>query len=407
MKIFKDEPTFQFMGKRYYAFVFSGLIILMGVILFLTRDFNLGIDFTGGTLIEVSFKNEKTVNEVRQALGKIGMGKSTIMRIENENKFFIKTDQVFETAENDTENLEEDTETAAETNKTGDTEIDSDQHSGFIAKIKEVLMTEEEKQLDASPKLDLNDASEKRIKDFLINKGIDETEAVDAAKKLIALTTENTSGLIHDFSEIENAGLPTPVVNVLKQDTYLGDFTFMSTESVGPQVGHDLRGKVTRAAIYSLIGMLIYIGFRFSVIYGVSAVITLLHDVLVTLSFILIFNIEVSLPVVAAILTIVGYSLNDTIVIFDRVRDNVKLMRKEGASVILDRSINQTLSRTIMTSGTTLLTVLALFFLGGEVIHSFSFTLMIGIVFGTYSSIFQSCAWLKVWEKKLVGRKKT
>ena len=147
--------------------------------------------------------------------------------------------------------------------------------------------------------------------------------------------------------------------------------------------------------------------FRFRFIYGVAAVITLLHDVLITLSFILLFNIEVSLPVVAAILTIVGYSLNDTIVIFDRVRDNVKLMRREGGSVILNRSINQTLSRTIVTSGTTLCTVIALFFFGGEVIHSFSFTLMIGVIFGTYSSIFQSCAWLKIWEKKLLGRKKT
>lgn len=408
MKIFKDEPTIGFMAKRFYAFAFSGAIILMGIILFLTRDFNLGIDFTGGTLIEVSFKNETTVNQVRQALGKIGMGKSTIMRIENENKFFIKTDQVFDIGETAAENTEAGTEEAAETTlEMASTAADSDQHSGFIAKIKDALMSEEEKQLDASPKLDINDASEKRIKDFLINKGIDEVEALDAAKKLIALTTENTSGLIHDFSEIEKAGLPSPVLNILKQDSYLGGFTFMSTESVGPQVGHDLRGKVTRAAIYSLIGMLIYIGFRFSVIYGISAVITLIHDVLVTLSFILLFNIEVSLPVVAAILTIVGYSLNDTIVIFDRVRDNVKMMRREGAAVILDRSVNQTLSRSIITSGTTLLTVAALFFLGGEVIHSFSFTLMIGIVFGSYSSIFQSCAWLKVWEKKLVGRKKT
>ena len=210
-----------------------------------------------------------------------------------------------------------------------------------------------------------------------------------------------------NFKEIEGLGLKKRVIKILEEDTYLGSFTFLSTESVGPQVGHDLRGKATRAAIYALLGMLIYIGFRFRFIYGFAAVITLVHDVLLTLTFILLFNIEVSLSVVAAILTLVGYSLNDTIVIFDRVRDNIKAMRKEGAGKLLDRSINQTLSRTIVTSGTTLCTVLALFFFGGEVIHAFSFTLMVGILIGTYSSIFQSCAWLVVWEKKLLGKKKT
>jgi preprotein translocase subunit SecF len=114
----------------------------------------------------------------------------------------------------------------------------------------------------------------------------------------------------------------------------------------------------------------------------------------------------VSLHVVAGILTIVGYSLNDTIVIFDRVRDNLKLMKRQEAEIILDSSINQTLSRTIVTSGTTLATVFALFFFGGEVIHSFSFTLLVGIFIGTYSSIFQSCAWLKIWEGNFIGRKK-
>jgi preprotein translocase subunit SecF len=152
--------------------------------------------------------------------------------------------------------------------------------------------------------------------------------------------------------------------------------------------------------------MLIYIGVRFRFIFGIAAVITLIHDVLITLTIILLFNVEVNLHVVAAILTIVGYSLNDTIVIFDRVRDNLKLMRRENSEKILDRSINQTLSRTFVTSGTTLCTVLALFFFGGEVIHAFSFTLMVGVVIGTYSSIFQSCAWLRIWEKKLLGRKK-
>jgi preprotein translocase subunit SecF len=243
--------------------------------------------------------------------------------------------------------------------------------------------------------------------DFLVSKGIGVEVAADTASELIGLITRNPKGLITDFSEIETLDLKKRVMTILKEDTFLGSFIFLSTESVGPQVGHDLRGKATRAVIYALLGMLIYIGVRFRFIFGIAAAITLIHDVLIALTFILLFHVEVNLHVVAAILTIVGYSLNDTIVIFDRVRDNLKLMRREHSEKILDRSINQTLSRTIVTSGTTLCTVLALFFFGGEVIHAFSFTLMVGVVIGTYSSIFQSCAWLRIWEKKLLGRKKS
>lgn len=396
MKIFKKEPNFELMSKRFYAFGISALMIIAGVVLFVTKDFNLGIDFTGGTMIEISFKDDISVNELRSSLQKVGMGKSTIQRIADENKFFIKTEQMFETAE------EEPGRSGSADTGTGDT----GKHEGFTALLRDALMTEEEKKLDAE-KLDLNDSSEKRIRDFLVARGIQLEVAQETAGKLINLSTENLTGLIMSFEEIEKLDLPKLVMRILKEETFLGRFNFLSTESVGPQVGHDLRGKVTRAAIYALLGMLLYIAVRFRFIYGLAAVITLIHDVLITLAFILLFHVEVSLPVVAAILTIVGYSLNDTIVIFDRVRDNVKSMRREGAEKILDRSINQTLSRTIVTSGTTLFTVLALFLFGGEVIHAFSFTLMVGVVIGTYSSIFQSCAWLKIWEKKLLGRKKT
>jgi preprotein translocase subunit SecF len=299
------------MSKRFYAFGISALMIIAGVVLFGTKDFNLGIDFTGGTMIEISFKDDISVNELRTSLKKVGMGKSTIQRIADENKFFVKTEQMFETAE-------EETEESAGIADTGE-------HEGFTALIRDALMTEEEKKLDAE-KLDLNDSSEKQIRDFLVSKGIELEVAQETAKKLINITTENPTGLIMSFEEIEKLDLRKLVIRILKEETFLGRFTFPLTESVGPQVGHDLRGKVTRAAIYALLGMLIYIGFRFRFIYGFAAVITLIHDVLITLAFILLFNVEVSLPVVAAILTIVGYSLNDTIVIFDRVRDNVKLI---------------------------------------------------------------------------------
>ena len=170
-------------------------------------------------------------------------------------------------------------------------------------------------------------------------------------------------------------------------------------ETVGPQVGHELRRKATQATIWALIGMLIYIGIRFKFAYGVAAILTLAHDVLITMGLFSLTNREINLPVIAAILTIVGYSLNDTIVIFDRVRDNIKILRKLDFESILDTSINQTLSRTVITSGTTFLTVAALFFFGGEVINDFAFTMMIGVIIGTYSSIYQSCSILLFWKK--------
>jgi len=145
--------------------------------------------------------------------------------------------------------------------------------------------------------------------------------------------------------------------------------------------------------------MLVYIGIRFQYAYGVAAIITLLHDVLITMTIFSFTNRELNLPVIAAIMTLVGYSLNDTIVIFDRVRDNLKTMRKHKFEDMINVSINQTLSRTIITSGTTFLTVAALFFFGGEVINDFAFTMMIGVIIGTYSSIYQSCSILYFWKK--------
>jgi len=156
---------------------------------------------------------------------------------------------------------------------------------------------------------------------------------------------------------------------------------------VGPKVGADLRRQAILATLYALGGMLVYIAFRFEWIYGVAAVVAVFHDTIITIGLFSLFNKEISLTVVAAILTLVGYSNNDTIVVFDRIRENIKLMRREKLADIVNRSINQTLSRTILTAGLTFLTVLALYLFGGEVLHGFSFALVIGILIGTYSSI--------------------
>ncbi len=182
--------------------------------------------------------------------------------------------------------------------------------------------------------------------------------------KLTALKKLILRGLSPGIEEIEKLGLKKRVETLLREKTFFGNFTFLSVDFVGSQVGYKLRQQTTLATIWALLGMLVYIGFRFRFIFGIAAVITLAHDIFIALSFILFFNVEFSLSVVAAILTIVGYSLNDTIVIFDRVRDNLKVMRRNNAEEILDKSINQTLSRTIVTSGTTLATVLSSVFPG-------------------------------------------
>lgn len=186
-------------------------------------------------------------------------------------------------------------------------------------------------------------------------------------------------------NEDASAG-PEAVVKALS-GPFAGKFKVKGSESVSAKVGSDLRRQAVTATLYALMGILIYIAFRFELIYGAAAVFAVFHDTLVTLGFFSLFNYEINLTVIAALLTLVGYSVNDTIVVFDRVRENLKVRRRDDFETILNDSINQTLSRTILTSGLTFLTVLALFLFGGEIINNFAFAMVIGIIIGTYSSI--------------------
>jgi preprotein translocase subunit SecF len=193
-------------------------------------------------------------------------------------------------------------------------------------------------------------------------------------------------GVLSSFDQLKSAVDPA-VVASLPDGFFLSDYGVFNVEIVGPQVGAQLRRQALLATAYSLLGMLIYLGFRFELIYGIAAVVTVFHDTLITVGAFSLLNKEISLTVIAAILTLIGYSNNDTIVVFDRIRENIKLMRREKLSEIVNRSINQTLSRTILTAGLTFLTVLALYLFGGEVLRGFSLALVIGILIGTYSSI--------------------
>ena len=178
----------------------------------------------------------------------------------------------------------------------------------------------------------------------------------------------------------------------------VGGFTEKATQIVGPAVGEELRSKGLAATVLSLIGILIYLAFRFQFSFGVGAVVATIHDLLITLAFLAFFRFDMSLNVIAAILTMTGYSTNDTIVIFDRIRENLRGMRRDSMDHIINASVNQTLSRTIITAGTALLTALALFLFGGEVLHGFAFTMMVGIITGTYSSIFIAAATVSFWK---------
>jgi preprotein translocase subunit SecF len=377
MQIFK-QPHFSFMRYKLFAFAFSGIIIITGIIN-ITKGKGLtgGIDFTGGTLVQIRFKNPYPIAELRQVFRDAGLGTPKIQRVgeEGEREYLIRT-------------------TTAEL----EAEQDQEAHEIMGNRIVDVLATEEDRSALARGLHDLNHIDTDELTAILLPSFPE--NAQEMASTIINLReSDDLKGIIENYDQLLEAGIEQEVVDVLKEKTFLGSLAVKRRESVGPQVGSELKTRATQATIWALIGMLIYIGLRFKLAYGVAAILTLAHDVLFTLSIFSFTNREVNLPVVAAVLTIVGYSLNDTIVIFDRVRDNIKIMRKQHFEDILDTSINQTLSRTVITSGTTFLTVFALFIFGGEVINDFAFTMIIGVIIGTYSSIYQSCPLLFFWNK--------
>ena len=214
------------------------------------------------------------------------------------------------------------------------------------------------------------------------------------------LEVRREEGLIESWAQLENApGVSPAVVSVLREEADLGNYAVLGVENVGPQMGEELRRKGILAVVLSLVGMMIYIWIRFELRFGVGALMAVLHDVLVGLGLFALAGFEFNLTTIAAFLTLVGYSVNDTVVIFDRVREN---MQKSPSTPMLDqmnRSLNETLSRTVLTSGTTLVAVGALLILGGDVLRGFAFVLTIGVVVGTYSSIYIASPFALVWEQ--------
>ncbi len=281
MQMFKRDLHIDFMGKRKLAMFFSGLLIVIALVSLLVRGLSLGIDFTGGTLVEIGFPQAVELPAVREKLSQAGFADAMA------------------------------------------------QHFGSS---KDVLIR-------LAPREDLESAE-------LSDRAFRALQALDEGVKL------------------------------------------RRQEFVGPQVGDELTEDGGLAMLYALFGILIYVGLRFEYRFALGAVIALVHDVIITIGLFSLLQVEFDLPVLAAVLAVIGYSLNDTIVVFDRIRENFRKMRKGESIEIINSSLNQTLSRTLVTSLTTLLVLLALFFFGGEIIHGFAFALIIGVVVGTYSSIY-------------------
>ena len=299
MQILK-RTNFDFVGKRKVAFAISIGLIAVGLIsLVAHKGPAFSIDFAGGTLLQMKFEKDLSVQEIRASLDKIGWGDAEIQKFGDGKEFLIRV-----------------------------------------------------KKQEVGTKVG------------------DQIKAV----------------LIKDF--------PNNAFEVRRE------------EKVGPKIGEELKGKAVWAIFWAMIGILIYITWRFEFKFAVGAIAALFHDVLITVGIFSILNKEISLAIVAALLTIVGYSLNDTIVVFDRIREDLALMRGQSYEAIINASINQTLSRTIITSLTTLVVVICLFALGGEVIRDFAFALMVGVAVGTYSSIFVASPVLIEWHSRLLAKKK-
>jgi preprotein translocase subunit SecF len=386
MQLFKT-PNIKFLKYKYIALAITGVIVLAGVLnITVFKNLKLGVDFGEGTLLRVQLKDTTTEGQIRDLLRTVGLSKSQVQRTGNTGREFqIRALESVGGAAGAEDQLEA--------------------HEALANKIIVALRGDDGQAEKARGLVDLNALDEKSLTNLL------ETafpgSGPDAARAIIAY--RNETGIITGFQDIAGLGLKPEIQAFLKDKTYLGKLTVLSRETVGPQVGADLRRKAVQATIWSLLGMLVYIALRFKLEYGVAAIFTLAQDVLITMSIYSFTNREINLPIVAGILTIVGFSINDTIVIFDRVRENQKLLRGKPLEDIMNISLNQCLGRTLITSGTVLLTVGSLFVFGGEVINDFAFLMLIGAVEGVYSTIYLSCPVVLFWQRwfkpKRAGRR--
>lgn len=370
MDIFVNS-NFDFIKWRFVGVAISLAIILAGGVGYLMHGINIGIDFSGGANIVLRFTEAPPIQKLRDLAPE-----ATIQQYgkAEENSVLIRLPK-----------LEEESDYAGQT----------------VRKFNEALNP------SVGSKLDLNYQGASAIAGALLAadpdaKGSDQTARDyydEVARNVIAVRSEK--GIFHSMGEVKEAeGLTPAAFAILERESTLGTFNVLNQETVGPQVGKDLQKKAALAIILSVVAMGIYVGVRFDLKFGIAAFIALFHDVLVALAFLILIGGEFSLNTVAAFLMIVGYSINDTVVIYDRVRENAKKVRaKETFADLMNRSLNQTLSRTILTGGCVMIILVCLIFLGGEVINDFAWLLLVGSICGTYSTVTVVPAIVLAWNK--------
>jgi preprotein translocase subunit SecF len=382
IELFK-QPNIDWMGKAKYFYALSGILLIAGwSSIYMQHGLRYSIDFKGGTNVDVRFAQTPDLGKIRSGLAAEGLVNSELQTVSdiasaNSNEVLIFVEQ----------------------KNQGD-------EAGDASKIQVINALNAIYGTANSSKSDFNSATLSSLTAFLTQRDplLLSTNAGDRyqqlAKRILAYRDTSAKGVLTNFDDLAKVEGVTPaVLSALKDGYALGSFTIRGAEIVGPKVGGELRRQAIYVTLYALGGMLVYIAFRFQLVYGAAAVLAVFHDVLITLGFFSLLHFEISLTVIAALLTLVGYSMNDTIVIFDRIRENNRLLRREPFPDVVNKSINQTLSRTILTSGLTFLTVLVLFLMGGQVLRAFSFALVVGIVVGTYSSFGIAAPLVVAWNR--------
>jgi preprotein translocase subunit SecF len=409
IEIFKDA-NYDFLGKKWPMIALSCVIILAGAVSFAwraldgdprTHPFNLGVDFVGGTIVNVKFKEQPDLDRLRAAIERQGIegSKITLQPVgesfgqEYKNEMLIRLPNLPQV-----EPQADQSEAAAKAPT--DVELGAQKIFAALASLNQEALVQN--------KFDLNVISRERLAEELAHVDpldLRESAAVSAryaeiASRIVDYRDQQRGGLIGGVDEIKNLGGIEPQLGkALDSHFFAGIAAVRSAEVVSPQIGADLRDRAIIATLLACAGMLVYVAFRFkSWGFGVGAIVAVLHDVIITLGIFSIMQWEINLTVIAALLTLVGYSINDTVVIFDRVREVLRLKRHESLEKLTNDAINQTLSRTIISNGTTFITVCVLVIFGGEVLKSFSWALFIGVIAGTYSTVYIAGPVMLWWE---------
>jgi len=403
MQLFADT-NIDFMKYRKFWIVVSFVLLAIGVFsVFVHGKLNIGIDFAGGTQLTLKFKQAVEPSELRGVLAGAGVTDAQIQRFgeTGEHEVIIKTPLADDDVAEDAEGADGAEAGAAERSAEGGAETS---RAAIVAAL-------DARYHEGRSGIDLNRAGAAEIATTLLG-GIREVRSeADLARQADALAVAEAIldarrevGLFTDWEQIGAApGVDADALARVQSAAHLGEFALLGVESVGPQIGEELRTKGILAVILSMIGMLVYIWLRFELRFGIGALMATIHDVLVCLGFYALAGFEFNLTTIAAFLTLVGYSVNDTVVIFDRVRENMRRTRRLPLIEVMNLSLNQTLSRTVLTSGTTLIAVGSLLLLGGDVLRGFAFVITVGVIVGTYSSIYIASPFTLLWEQTFGG----